>query len=277
MKVKILLFPLSLVIALAVGVFWVKPEISSALALRTQESEAKARLDQMDQVIANIDTLDRSLEENASDRQFVETYLPKAGSDDVIVDELNFLSSESGMLLVSTDLKPVSSELAKAAAEQVQAENDKAEVAAASPGSLTGTEVSNPDLLFTNSAPDARVRATEVSVSGLGKYDQIKAFIDRVYHANHFQNFVSVDISEKPDVTQGDEKSAKLAPDVLSANIVIRFSALPETKISSGVLLDTFKKSAFDLGVVQDLRGRVANELPALDVTPANRANPFLR
>lgn len=277
MKVKLLLFPLSIVIALAVGVFWIQPGISSALMLRTQDGQAQARLDQMDQVIANIDTLDSSLTKNDGDRQFVETYLPKMGSDDVIIDEVNFLAGESGILLVSTDLKSVSSDLTKAAALQVQAESDRAEVAANSPGSLLNTGMpSDQELLFTKSSPDARVRSTEVSVSVLGKYDQIKAFVDRVYHANHFQGFVSVDIAEKPQ-GKTEVESADVAPDVLSADMVIRFGVLPETTLSSGVLLDTFKTSAFDLAVVQDLRGRVTTELPMLDATPSERPNPFVR
>lgn len=277
MKVKLLLFPLSIVIALAVGVFWIQPEISSALALRTQDADAMARLAQMDQVIANIDALDRNLAENDGDRQFVEMYLPKTGSDDSIIDEVNFLAGESGILLVSTGLKSVSSDIAKAAALQVQSEKDRAEVASNSPGSLlnTGSAVS-PELVFTKSSPDARLRSIEVSVSALGKYDQIKSFADRLYHANHFQKFVSLDIAQKPQGQSGPE-SASVAPDVLSADMNLQFGVLPAMAVSSGVLLDTFQSSAFKVSVVQDLRARVTNELPQLDAVPAERPNPFLR
>lgn len=277
MKVKLLLFPLSIVIALAVGVFWIQPEISSVLALRTQDAEVVARLVQMDQVIANIDTLDRSLAENDGDRQFVEIYLPKVGSDDSIIDEVNFLAGESGILLVSTGLKPVSSDIAKAAALQVQAESERAEVASNSPGSLLNTgSVASPELVFTKSSPDARLRSIEVSVSALGKYDQIKSFADRLYHANHFQKFVSLDITQKPQGQLGSE-SASTAPDVLSADMILQFGVLPATVVSSGVLLDTFRSPAFKVSVVQDLRARVTNELPQLDAVPAERPNPFLR
>ncbi len=277
MKVKLLLFPLSIVIALAVGVFWIQPEISSALALRTQDADAMARLAQMDQVIANIDALDRNLAENDGDRQFVEMYLPKTGSDDSIIDEVNFLAGESGILLVSTGLKSVSSDIAKAAALQVQAESERAEVASNSPGSLLNTgSVASPELVFTKSSPDARLRSIEVSVSALGKYDQIKSFADRLYHANHFQKFVSLDITQKPQGQLGSE-SASTAPDVLSADMILQFGVLPATVVSSGVLLDTFQSPAFKVSVVQDLRARVTNELPQLDAVPAERPNPFLR
>ncbi len=277
MKVKLLLFPLSIVIALAVGVFWIQPEISSALALRTQDADAMARLAQMDQVIANIDALDRNLAENDGDRQFVEMYLPKTGSDDSIIDEVNFLAGESGILLVSTGLKSVSSDIAKAAALQVQAESERAEVASNSPGSLLNTgSVASPELVFTKSSPDARLRSIEVSVSALGKYDQIKSFADRLYHANHFQKFVSLDITQKPQGQLGSE-SASTASDVLSADMILQFGVLPATVVSSGVLLDTFQSPAFKVSVVQDLRARVTNELPQLDAVPAERPNPFLR
>ena len=277
MKVKLLLFPLSIVIALALSVFWIQPEVSSALSLREQNNAASARLAEMDRVIANIDTLDRSLSNNAGDRQFVETYLPSKGSDDAIIDEVNFLAGETGLLLVSAELKPISSELAQAAAQQVQTAADQTELSANSPGSLiaSGTPLES-GILFTASSPSVRVRSTEVSVSAFGKYDQIKMFTDRIYHANHFQNFVSTDIAQKAQAQPGSPSST-LAPDVLNATFVIRFSTLPTTTVSSGVFLDTFKTPTFRLAVVQDLRARVMSELPALTVTPTERPNPFLR
>lgn len=277
MKVKTLIFPLSIVIVIATGVFWIQPEISSALALRMKDSQVQARLDQIGQVIANIDTLNGNLMENDGDRRFVETYLPKMENDDTIIDEINFLASESGVLLVSTDLKSVSSDLAKAAALQVQTEAERAEVVSNSPGNLLSAGApSETELLFTESSPNARVRSTDVSVLVFGKYDQIKTFIDRMYHANHFQSFVSIDISKKPQ--EQSVEPAVVAPDVLNADMVVRFSALPETILSSGVLLDTFKTPYFtNSSTVQDLRGRVTSELPMLDATPSKRSNPFLR
>ena len=171
----------------------------------------------------------------------------------------------------------MSSDIAKAAALQVQAESERAEVASNSPGSLLNTgSVASPELVFTKSSPDARLRSIEVSVSALGKYDQIKSFADRLYHANHFQKFVSLDITQKPQGQLGSE-SASTAPDVLSADMILQFGVLPATVVSSGVLLDTFQSPAFKVSVVQDLRARVTNELPQLDAVPAERPNPFLR
>ncbi len=277
MKVRLILFPLAIVIALAVSIFWIQPEISSALSLREQDNAASARLAEMDRVIANIDSLDKALSENSGDRQFVETYLPSKMSDDSIIDEVNFLAGEAGLLLISAQMKPISSELAQMAKQQTQTNAEQTEIASNSPGSLVASGASSgPEVVFTASSPDARIRSTEVSVSVLGKYDQIKTFADRVYHANHFQKFVSMGISRKVQV-QVEPKSSMLAPDVLDATFVVRFGALPMTSDSSGIFLDTFKSPTFQLAVVQDLRGRVASELPALTVSPTERPNPFLR
>jgi hypothetical protein len=278
MKVKLLLFPLSIIVALALAIFWIQPEFTSALSLRDQKNAAEAQLAQIDRVIANIDALDRSLTENAGNEQFVKTYLPKTGSDDVIIDEVNFLAGESGLLLVSTGLKPISSEIVQAVTKEAQAAADRAELATASPGSLinTGASPVGTGITFVSSSPKARVRSTEVSVAVFGKYDQIKAFIDRVYHADHFQNFVSVAVAQNAE-KQASANSAPAAPDMLNATIVIRFGVLPETAISRGVFLKTFDIPTFDLAVVSDLRGRVTAELPILDAMPSERPNPFLR
>ncbi len=281
MKVKILLFPLSIVIAITLSIFWIQPEISTIFSLRTQKDAVGARLVEIDQVISNIAALDRSLNENTEDEQFVETYLPKAGSDDRILDEVNFLSGGSGVLLVSTGLKRVSSDAAQVAQQVVQAEADKAEIGSATPESslLNIGSSSDSAMVFVPSSPKVRVRSTDVSVSALGKYDQIKAFVDKIYRANSFQNFLSVKVSQKAEERQGSASSPAVptVSDVLSVDMVIRFGFLPSTSVPHGSFLDTFKKPSFNLTTIQDLRSRATSELPLLDVTPPGRANPFLR
>lgn len=281
MKVKILLFPLSLVIALAFGIFWVQPEVSAIFLLQSQKAEIESRLSEADRVIANIDTLDRSLTENAGDVQFVSTYLPKEGRDDRVIDEVNFLAGESGLLLVSTGLSRVASQVAQVAAEEVAAATAQAELDAAMPGSYinnAGTPAGS-KITFVASKPSAKVRSTDVSVSVLGKYEQIKAFTDRIYRADNFQSFLSLDVSKKPQGQAGSQSvsAEATASDVLSADIKVRFGVLPQTMVTPGVFLKTFDSPKFDLAVVQDLRGRVTSELPVLDVTTLERVNPFLR
>lgn len=280
MKVKILLFPLSLVIALAFAIFWIQPEISAIFLLQSQKAEIESRLAEADRVIANIDALDRSLAENSGDVQFVSTYLPKEGSDDRIIDEVNFLAGESGLLLTSTGLSRVASQVVQTAAAEVAAAESQAELDALTPGSYinTGTPT-GPKITFVSSSPGAKVRSTDVSVSVFGKYEQIKAFVDRVYRADNFQSFLSLDVSKKTQNKAGsaDVPAEASASDVLGADMKIRFGVLPQTVVTQGVFLKTFDSPKFDLAVVQDLRSRVTSELPLLDVMPLERANPFLR
>lgn len=280
MKVKLLLFPLSLVIALAVSIFWIQPTISSALSLRDQKAKEEQHLLEINRVVSNIDALDRNLNENMGNEQFVLTYLPKEGSDDRILDEINFLAGESGLLLVSTGLKSVSSEAATAISKQVQAAEEQAELKAVSPGSFVGTKSSSTAMTeFVVSSPSELVRSTEVSVSAFGTYEQIKAFVDRIYRANHFHSFLSVKVAERMVGENGASQvpGVSNASDVLNVSMKIRFGMLPPTKVSSGVLLKTFDQSVFDFSPVQTLRTRVTNELPLLDATASGRPNPFLR
>lgn len=287
MKVKILLLPLSIVIAIAVSILWIQPGLSAALALRSQVGEARTRLQQIETVIANIDSLDKSLNENNGNESFVRTYLPEKSSDDRILDQVNFLAGESGVLLISTGVKRLSSEAALAAASVAEANADKAELEKASASrSLSqlasdGSMENSQPPVFVSSSPEARVRSMDLSVSVFGKYEQIRDFIDRIYHANHFQSFMAVAISSRTDQKQGalpsDTPAVSTSPDMLEGNMVIRFGSLPPSSVSQGTFLMAFSEPQFNFSPVQSLRERVTRELSPLSVSPSPRPNPFLR
>lgn len=271
---KLLLFPLSLVIALAFSIFWIQPEISSVFSLRLEKEDAEKRLVRTEEVISNIDALDRSLNENMGNEQFIKTYLPQSGSDDRILDEMNFFAGESGLLLASAKLERVSSEVALAAEQAAKAAAEQEEIRSASPGSLLNTGTSSVSDAYVSSSPAARVRSANVSLSVFGKYEQIKAFIDRVYRADHFQRFLSVEVKS---ATQNGPTSAPIAPDTLTASLKVQFSFLSKTTVAKGTFLEAFKKPNFDLSVVQDLRDRATNTVPSLEAVPSARQNPFVR
>lgn len=280
MKVKILLFPLSVVVAIALMIFWVKPEVVAVLDLRAQTKNAHSTLDQMNTIVSNIDTLDRSLNENAGNESFVLTYLPQTGSDDRLLDEVNFLASESGLLFTSVGMKRISSEVVQAAEAASQAIADQAELKAAAPSQEIfsgGESISLPT--FVSSSPNDRLRSVDVSVTAFGRYEQIKDFVDRIYHANHFQNFLTVDIVEKPEVKdqQSTDVALPMESGALGANITIRFGYLSKINVPQGTLLVAFQQPRFDFGPVDRLRQRVTREISPLDALPSSRPNPFLR
>jgi Tfp pilus assembly protein PilO len=280
MKVKILLFPLSIVVALALSVLWIKPEVSSVFSLRNQKLELENQLNETRRVVSNISALDRSLNENVGNEQFVKTYLPETGSDDRIFDEINFLAGESGLLLLSAKLDRLSSEVTQSIIAAEQAKVDQKELESVSPGSLIRSDASTaPKNVFVASSPKARVRSTDVSVSVAGRYEQIKAFTERVYRANHFHSFVSVSISRETEKKSDGQSTPDgvAALEVLNADMTIRFSLLPKISVSRGVFLETFKDAVFDFSTVEELRTRVTSELPILDATASERSNPFLR
>lgn len=276
---KLLLLPLSLVIVIAVSVFWIKPEISLVLATKKSIAESEARLEKTNEVIGNIGALDRSLNENAGNERLTEKYLPKEGSDDRILDQANFLASESGLLLSSAKLERVSNKAVQMAAEQIEKNAEQAELAAASPGNIFRNTMSpESDIVFVDSEPEARIRLIETSFSMIGKYDQIKSFIERMYRADHFHRFLSLKIGE--DALSGGSafgESETKDPEVLTAEAVIEFAFLPESSVERGVFLTAFEKSSFDYSIVEELRVRASREIPLLDASPSGRSNPFLR
>lgn len=276
MKVKILLFPLALVVALAMGIFWIKPEISAILTLRKELDGAEAKLAQINGVLSNIDTLNQSLDENVGNETFVGTYLPATESDQRILDEVNFLAGESGLLLFSADVDHVASELIQNVQASVQEAQMQAELGQSTPGAILPVASSVTLPQFVASSPKEQVRSVDVVLSVFGKYDQIKTFLDRVYHSNHFQRFLKIEVGEKL-VTGTTQMPDSGSAETLESKITVRFGYLPAVKVAPGTFLASFNTDQFDFTTVRNLRERVTKEIPPLQVSPAARSNPFLR
>lgn len=279
MKVKILLFPLSLTIVFAISIFWTKPEISSALIVKESVVNSKSRLEKVSAVVGNISTLDRSLNEKSEDERFVGKYLPKIGSDERILDQANFLAGESQILLVSAKLENVPNKLVQEAANQIELDAERKEVMNASPGNIFGGgSSSSTDVVFVDTNPESRMRLTKVSLSVMGKYDQIKSFVERMYRADYFHRFVSLKIGKDTSL-QGDASESPQAkdPEILSVEAVVEFASLPEASVDKGSFLKAFEKPSFDYSIVENLRTRASGEILPLDASPSGRSNPFLR
>lgn len=276
MKVKILLFPLAIVIALSLSIFWIQPEIASVRSFLTQKEEAEKTLEKTEKIISNIETLFSSLGGNPDDEAFVLKYLPRVDYDDRLLDEVNYLAGDSGLFLSSVAFERSSNmeaAMAAAAAELAKEQSEGNTTYIPVSGDQSSDGSGTPNL-----SPEAYLSFSDVAVSAHGKYDQIKAFMEKMYRADHFQSFRSVEI-----VSETDEKKSEMDPlisfpvDVLRANIIVRFSALKMLHVERSSRLDEFSEPEFKLDTIQALRERVSNQLASLDAISSQRGNPFFR
>lgn len=277
MNVKILLFPLSLVIAIAVGIFGVQPSIKVALDKRANLDVANQNLQHVRTIVANVSSLSKNLDDNAAQEQLVVTYFPKMQDDERMIDVSNFLASESGILLSSVKMEPIKSELVQSAALRQNAQQEIKEVRDVSPTSAVATTTAmSSALTLVKSSPETRMRSVDATLSVLGRYEQIKAFLEKLYRSNRLNRFDSV-LIQVPSQESGKSLGEALPQDILQGIFTVRFSFLPPTLLDEGTYVPIFEKTTFDFKTANELQSMITSTVAPLIVTPSPRPNPFVQ
>lgn len=277
MNAKMLLFPLSLIIAIAVGIFWIQPALTEVLDKRATIDAANQNLQQVQTIAANVAVLSRNLDDNVDREQLVATYFPKMQDDERMIDVSNFLASESGILLSSVKMEQIKSELVQSAATRQSAQEEIREVGEVSPTSAAATAIAlSPALTLVQSSPETRMRAEDVTLSVLGRYEQIKMFFEKLYRSNRLNQFRMISI-QVPSATSQTPDVPTLSPDILQGTFTVRFSFLPLTSLAEGTYVPIFEKTAFNFQTVDELQGMITSTVAPLDVTPSPRPNPFIQ
>ncbi len=281
MKIKLLIFPTALFVAIVVVIFYIVPEISVLLDLRGRERTASARFDGVKGITSNIDSLDRDMAQNSSGVTLIDEYIPNKENDSRLLDSVNLFASESAVVLSSAIVKH---ETRKTPDLNISQEVVLTDDANGTDGQSTD-DVSDPSFdalgvpIFVSSDAKSRVQYTEMTVSLFGKYEQIKNFIDKLYHSNiaHKLSSVSIQIPSKDAAVVDSIQEVALSADMLQAQLLIQYPLLKTKSVVPGTFLDAFDNSSIQLSTIQDLQERATSRVEPLQVTPSPRVNPFVR
>lgn len=108
MSIKLVLFPLSVVIAIASGIFWIYPEYQNIVNKQTGKQvllqQEQEKLRQIEERSANVSALKANMESNSASVEAVFDYLPTASEEEDIVNSLEKLVQDSGAALVGIDV-----------------------------------------------------------------------------------------------------------------------------------------------------------------------------
>lgn len=264
MRVKILIFPLALAATIAIVIAYVWPEIGEVKKTKEGLAESQAAFQNIKEKRSNMESLERALEQNKDKEAFVLSYLPARNQEEEIINKLNQLAADSGVVLIM--LSP-EKEQAKAAA----AEN-------------TNEELSSKDVLFSSSKDGTAaagqggpvLRATKIEVKVLGSYAAAKTFLEQIYKMEMFNNITSFSIAKEAEKGSQAEGEKPQNPDTLSAGAKIGFGYMSGTRLTGNYSAPVFSRSSFDFTPYDKLIQLVTKKIPALDVGSQGRTNPFL-
>lgn len=266
MRVKILIFPLALAATIAIVIAYVWPEIGKVKKTKEGLAESQAAFQNIREKRSNVESLERALEQNKDKEAFVLSYLPVQNQEEEIINKLNQLAADSGVVL--SMLTPEKEQAKTAVPEN------------------TNEELSSKDALFSSSKEGTAtagagqqgplLRATNIEVKVLGSYAAVKTFLEQVYKMEMFNNITSFSITKEAEKGSQAEGEKPQNTDTLSAGAKIGFGYMSGTRLTGNYSAPVFSRSSFDFTPYDKLIQLVTKKIPALDVGSQGRANPFL-
>lgn len=260
MKVKILFFPLAIAITLMVAIFYIQPEIQSAMGARASVMEKETRLSDIEQKVRNIGLLGSDLDGNKENESLIMKYLPVVQDDDRVVDALNFLSAQSGLTLSSVKMDKVAETAVKT--EAVETTSKSALFATGD-----STAAVKPAQII------AMPKTIKVTAEVTGSYEGIRDIVGKISKMDRFQNFAAVKVGRAG--TSGQQEAAP--SDALKASLEINFAYLPKVRTTGNLDLPIFLQSKVDLKAVQSLRQYISSPVPFMEMGATGKGNPFSR
>jgi len=258
MKLKILFFPLALILCVVVFIWYIKPEFGNIKNNGANLKNKEKELADMIKKEKNISDLIANLDSQPEKEKLVLSYLPPYERQERIIDLLNFLANESLLAVSNININAQKGSLAKAASGNSGGGGE--------PGAASDI----------NMPP---VSDTPASVSVVGSYENIKNYLGRIFTFGQMNNIESVLISKVPaEKAMGEsESSSDGETGILKADIGIKFNYATSVASVSGFNSPVFSLSEFDFNVTDDLNKAIEGGkiVPGIIIDAKGRTNPF--
>lgn len=269
MNVKMLFFPLSITVALAVFVFYVKPEIDTTMGDRSALAVKESFATDVTKKIQNVQALESSLDTNKESEDAVLHYFPATRDDDRIVDGINFLVAQAGLSLASVKIEKV-------------ANLRESDVVVDAPVGSNVIFATASDIAAVTAAPIVPIVPSVLSakVVAIGSYEGIRDAVAKLSHMDRFQDFASVDIARVVADSEQSSTDQPVTPsNTLSATFEMNFTYLPKVNVKGNfnrpILSQATFSSSFD--VIQKLKQYTSTSVPSIEIGTTGAVNPFLR
>lgn len=241
MRLKVLILPFLIVMILILLIGFIKPDLDVMQTKKTDIFTKEEAVANMDTVLANADALSGSLDTQSDLEKFAYRYLPSSQNQEQVIDNFNFLATQSGVVITKMELKQP---LTKVAIENFDA---------------SGVPI-------VSTSPEMKTFAFSGNVKG--SYENIKAFFDRLVHMERLEQVNLFSIETNTTVQPLDTNQ-------LMGTFQAEFGYLPARTSVSALDMPIFRRSKFDFSNVNTLLEQSKDVIPSLEKGQTGRPNPF--
>lgn len=262
MRLKLLILPLSLVVAVVAVIFFIKPSFSEMMDARSSLQEKQGQLNNLKSQDQKLQSLKSKWESLGEEKTLVATALPETEDVDFYISELVSKASRSGVLLsdikagdqqgTTADIPPYfcSASLAAAALSP----NANAQAAAPEATQLT----------------DSCLSTMNITLQAKGSWEQLLDFFKYLEDMNRISNAGTVAVSADTQL-QGQAPS-----DVLTANLSVYVFFKDKIKGGNMALAGALAgQGNFNQNAIDKLKGVIYTPYSTPAVSPGGERNIF--
>lgn len=243
MKLKVLLVPFFLVLAIGLVVWLVMPKYYDDKLKRQELKTETEKLDSAVKKVEKVNTLMADLGANADKQAVLFSFLPETQREEEIINDLNNIASAESVAIKNLTVAKAQTSVPAPIASET----------AATSSNLTASDF-NMEFIV------------------VGQYDKIKNVVDRLSKMKRFNKTSSMLISK---VAFKNEKGEEVAGSNLQAKIVLVFNYSKKADAVS-ISSDVFSKDKFDMSVIAKINSLRTADTAKISGVSGGRENPFL-
>lgn len=257
MSLKLLFFPITLLLAVFLSVVYIKPDIETILLKRTEEAAKQEALRNVESVEANVRAIAQSLDQRKAVTTLVNRYFPASIDQERSLDVINFLAQQAGIIVNGIELKENQKELPPQAAVEAEPVDFLGEASSAQ-----------------NRGPDVP-ESYQATITVMGSYENLRNFFDRLHHTDRLRVMRSLQVGQVPDADRFVGEQEIIPAGFLAATLAVDFLYAPLVGGGNALKQSIFQKDTLDFSSANRLADFVNSPVGDLAPVSPGRTNPF--
>lgn len=275
MKLKVLILPLSLVVAVALAIFFVKPSFSEFMAARSELKEKTALLENLKSQNQKLQNVKSKWDSLGEEQTLVATALPETESVDAYISELFSKAARSGILL--SDVKIEQANQGAGAATSPAYVCSAASGEGLPQGAPSPEEAGSPDAIGGGENPAGQatvsancLKATGISMTAKGTWEQMLDFFKYLEDMNRISETGLLGLDS------GTESAGQPASDLLTASISLDIFFKPaDSKGSVALAQELAARGNFNQKAIEKMKTLIYAPYNMPAVSPGSERNLF--